>query len=75
MSPKRHKRVALYLRVSTDGQTVENQRIDLEKLADLRQWEIVATYEDNGTSSSKGRDKRPGLDAMRGTLSGASSIS
>ena len=64
MSPKRHKRVAIYLRVSTDGQTVENQRIDLKKLAELRQWEIVATYEDNGISGSKGRDKRPGLDAM-----------
>jgi DNA invertase Pin-like site-specific DNA recombinase len=57
-------RAALYLRVSTDGQTVENQRRDLLKLADLRRWEIVATYEDNGISGTKGRDKRPGLNAM-----------
>jgi DNA invertase Pin-like site-specific DNA recombinase len=54
----------LYLRVSTDGQTVENQRADLIKLAELRQWEIVAVYEDAGISGSKGRDKRPGLDNM-----------
>jgi DNA invertase Pin-like site-specific DNA recombinase len=57
-------RAALYLRVSTDGQTLENQRRDLLKLADLRGWEIVASYEDNGVSGAKGRDKRPGLNAM-----------
>ena len=57
-------RAALYLRVSTDGQTVENQRRDLLKLAGLRGWEIVASYEDNGVSGAKGRDKRPGLNAM-----------
>src|ERR687892_710147 len=55
---------ALHLRVSTDGQTVENQRADLLKLADLRGWDIVAMYEDNGISGTRGRDKRPGLDAM-----------
>ena len=58
------KRAALYLRVSTDGQTVENQRRDLIKLAELRGWEVVATYEDAGISGSKGRDKRPGLNQM-----------
>ena len=30
----RAKRAALYLRVSTDGQTVENQRMALAELAD-----------------------------------------
>src|SRR5215210_3222232 len=58
------KRAALYLRVSTDGQSVENQRSDLAKLAELRAWEVVATYQDAGVSGSKGRDKRPGLDAL-----------
>jgi DNA invertase Pin-like site-specific DNA recombinase len=58
------KRVALYLRVSTDGQTVETQRRDLIKLAELRGWEIVACYEDAGISGSKGHDKRPGLNEM-----------
>ncbi len=58
------KRVALYLRVSTDGQTVENQRRDLDAAAAQRGWVIVATYADEGVSGAKGRDKRPGLDGM-----------
>ena len=57
-------RAALYLRVSTGEQTVENQRRDLEAAAVQRGWTIVATYADEGISGSKGRDKRPGLDAM-----------
>jgi DNA invertase Pin-like site-specific DNA recombinase len=58
------KRAAIYLRVSTDGQTVENQRADLTKLAELRGWSIVQTYEDAGISGAKGRDRRPGLDEL-----------
>lgn len=58
------KRAALYLRVSTDGQTVENQRIALEEVATQRGWSIVHVYDDAGISGAKGRDKRPGLDAM-----------
>ena len=55
---------ANYLRVSTGEQTVENQRRDLEAAAAQRGWTIVATYADEGISGAKGRDKRPGLDAM-----------
>jgi DNA invertase Pin-like site-specific DNA recombinase len=58
------RRAALYLRVSTDGQTVENQRLALEAVAAQRGWQIVATYSDEGISGAKGREKRPGLDAM-----------
>jgi DNA invertase Pin-like site-specific DNA recombinase len=58
------RRAALYLRVSTDGQTVENQRIALEAVAAQRGWPIVHVYDDAGISGAKGRDKRPGLDAM-----------
>ena len=58
------KRVALYLRVSTDGQTTENQRIALAAVAAQRGWEVVATYSDNGISGAKGRAKRPGLDKL-----------
>lgn len=57
-------RAAVYLRVSTGEQTVENQRRDLETAAAQRGWAIVATYADEGISGAKGRDKRPGLDAM-----------
>jgi DNA invertase Pin-like site-specific DNA recombinase len=58
------KRAALYLRVSTGQQTTENQRRALEEAARHRGWDIVATYADDGISGAKGRDKRPGLDAM-----------
>lgn len=57
-------RAAIYLRVSTGEQTVENQRRDLEAAAAQRGWTIVATYADEGVSGAKGRDKRPGLDTM-----------
>ena len=58
------KRVALYLRVSTKGQTVENQRRELEAVAARRGWDVVATYQDAGISGAKGRDKRPGFDRL-----------
>jgi DNA invertase Pin-like site-specific DNA recombinase len=54
------RRAALYLRVSTDDQTVENQRLALEATCDQRGWEVVQIYADNGISGAKGRDKRPG---------------
>jgi len=57
-------RAALYLRVSTTGQSVENQRRELEAAATHRGWVIVAEYADEGVSGAKGRDKRPGLDAV-----------
>ena len=60
----RTKRAALYLRVSTDGQTTDNQRLALEAVATQRGWSVVATYEDAGISGAKGRDKRPGLDKL-----------
>src|SRR4051794_39151902 len=58
------KRAAIYLRVSTDEQTTENQRRELQAVAEQRGWKIVEVYEDAGISGAKGRDKRPGLDAM-----------
>jgi len=58
------KRAALYLRVSTDKQTVENQVAALRQIAERRGWEIIAEYHDAGISGAKGRDKRPGLDQL-----------
>ena len=63
--PKTAKRAALYVRVSTDHQSVENQIQELGQIAERRGWTVVATYRDAGISGAKGRDKRPGLDAMR----------
>src|SRR6478609_110418 len=58
------KRVAIYLRVSTDKQTTDNQRRELEAVADRSSWKVVRVFEDAGISGAKGRDKRPGLDSM-----------
>jgi DNA invertase Pin-like site-specific DNA recombinase len=58
------KRAALYVRVSTDHQSVENQVRELKEVAGRRGWTVVEVYRDAGISGSKGRDKRPGLDAM-----------
>jgi len=58
------KRVALYIRVSTSKQDTENQRRELQAVADRSGWKIVKVYEDAGISGAKGRDQRPGLDAM-----------
>ena len=57
-------RAAIYLRVSTGEQTVENQRRELEAAAAARGWQVVAVYADEGVSGAKGRDKRPQLDLM-----------
>lgn len=61
------RKVALYLRVSTNDQTVKNQRVELMAVAKRQGWEVVETFTDEGISGAKGRDKRPGLDSlMRG---------
>ena len=57
-------RAAVYLRVSRDDQTTENQRLVLARTAGHRGWEIVQTYQDQGISGAKGRDQRPDFDAM-----------
>jgi DNA invertase Pin-like site-specific DNA recombinase len=60
------KRVALYGRISTETkhQTVENQLRELQAVGARLGWTIVAVYTDEGVSGAKGRDKRPGLDAL-----------
>ena len=68
-------RAAIYLRVSRDDQTTENQRLVLEKVARHRGWVIVQTYEDQGISGAKGRDQRPAFDGCSRTLCGDSLMS
>jgi DNA invertase Pin-like site-specific DNA recombinase len=58
------KRAALYVRVSTDAQTVENQISALRQVAERRGWDVVQVYRDAGISGAKGRDGRPGLDTL-----------
>lgn len=58
------KRVGLYLRVSTDAQTVENQRRELTAAAEHRGWSIVAEFTDEGISGAKGRAERLAFDRL-----------
>jgi DNA invertase Pin-like site-specific DNA recombinase len=57
-------RAAIYVRVSTDRQTIENQIRELRRIAARRGWEVVHEYHDAGISGAKGRETRPGLDEM-----------
>ena len=63
------KRTGIYLRVSTDQQTTENQLRVLNEVAERAGWTIVAVFEDAGVSGAKGRDKRPGYDALLKAIS------
>ena len=58
------KRAAIYVRVSTDKQTIENQLRELRQIAQRRGWQVVDEYHDAGISGAKGREDRPGLDKM-----------
>jgi DNA invertase Pin-like site-specific DNA recombinase len=56
------KRCAIYARVSTPEQRVDNQLYDLRLFAQQRGFEVACEYTDVGVSGSKAR--RPGLDLM-----------
>ena len=58
------KTVAIYARVSTDQQSVDNQLHDLRKSCTRNDWEIVGEYVDEGISGAHGRDKRPQWDNL-----------
>jgi DNA invertase Pin-like site-specific DNA recombinase len=49
------KRAAIYLRVSTDGQIVENQGRELKAAAKRHGWQVVETFADEGICGAKGR--------------------
>jgi DNA invertase Pin-like site-specific DNA recombinase len=56
--------VGLYLRVSTDDQTLENQRRELRAVAERQGWQIAAEFADGGISGAKGRNRRPAFDQL-----------
>jgi DNA invertase Pin-like site-specific DNA recombinase len=55
-------RCALYVRVSTDKQTTENQLVPLQEFAQASGWDVVYTYAE--TVSGSGKKSRPAFDAM-----------
>jgi DNA invertase Pin-like site-specific DNA recombinase len=64
MMIQRNRRVAIYTRVSTDGQTCANQELELRAVAERKGCTVVKVYTDRGISGAKGRDKRPAFDAL-----------
>jgi DNA invertase Pin-like site-specific DNA recombinase len=60
----RHKRVALYLRVSTQDQRTDNQLRELTAVAERANWQVIGTFTDTGISGAKGRKDRPAFDKL-----------
>jgi len=58
------KRVIFYVRVSTGGQTVENQLGELHAVAERHGWNVTQVYADRGISGTKGREGRPEFDKL-----------
>ena len=58
------KRAVLYLRVSKNEQTIDNKRLELERVAAARGWKIVSVFKDEGISGAFGRGVRSQYDAM-----------
>jgi len=58
------KQVAIYARVSTDGQTTENQLRELRAVAERHGWVIRHEFVDKGISGAKGREHRPAFHAL-----------
>ena len=53
MAPEsKGKRVAIYLRVSTNEQTTANQRRELKAVANRHSWQVVHVFEDAGISGA-----------------------
>ena len=57
-------KVAIYVRVSTNEQTTENQVRELTEWADRAGHEVVTIYDDNGVSGAKGREYRKEFDKL-----------
>jgi DNA invertase Pin-like site-specific DNA recombinase len=60
-------RAAIYARVSTPEQCLENQLYDLREMASRRGYEVVHEYTDIGSGS---KARREGLDALPATHAG-----
>jgi len=59
----RQIRAAVYLRVSTESQELENQRAEIAPFIERRGWELVYAFEDT-VSGGKTEKDRPGFVAM-----------
>ena len=68
MTPRKNIRLAVYCRVSTDDQTIENQIPVLHGVAVQKGWikpdGILCVYADSGISGKLDRKKRPAYDML-----------
>ena len=58
------RKVAIYSRVSTLDQTIDNQLLELRDHCSKMGWEIGKEYADEGLSGTLSRDKRPALNSL-----------
>ena len=58
------RKVAIYCRVSTLDQTINNQLLELRDHCSKMEWEVVKEYADEGLSGTLSRDKRPALNSL-----------
>ena len=58
------RKVALYARVSTRGQELENQLAELSAACARNDWQVVRIFSDHGISGAKGRVLAKGLDDL-----------
>src|SRR5512132_2954077 len=65
----KRRRVAIYVRVSTDGQTTSNQQRELDAAVERHDWKVVEVFKDQGVSGKNGREQRPAFDRLlRGVI-------
>jgi len=58
------RKIALYARVSTRGQELENQLAELSAACARNDWQVVRVFTDYGISGVKGRTARKSLDDL-----------
>lgn len=55
-------KAGIYIRVSTDSQTTQNQRRELEAYCERQGWKVAGAYDDSGISGAKA--DRPALNRL-----------
>ena len=58
------RKIAIYTRVSTLDQTIDNQLIELRDHCSKMGWEVTQEYADKGMSGTLSRQKRPALNSL-----------
>ena len=58
------RKVAIYCRVSTLDQTINNQLLELRDHCSRMGWAVVKESADEGISGTLSRDKRPALNSL-----------